>query len=145
MAEIESVDDVIAEVARSGAWYQLLPGETGRHYYYGQPGDTSRPAPNVIGLKLQGRVELVSGPGSTPSYGTVVATGRKPRTDSRGYQQKYGKAAFDSERDMRRCLKCRKLFDSKSKGIRRCKKCHKIIEADRNGYFQPRLILKGVQ
>lgn len=144
MAAIESVDDVIAEVARSGAWYQLLPGETGRHYYYGQPGDTSRPAPNVIGLKLQGRMELVSGPGSTPSYGTVVATGRKPRNDSRGYRKRYEVEVLSTERAMRRCIMCGDQFDSYTRSHRRCNECQSKLNCNHDStYYEPRKA-KGV-
>lgn len=141
----DDVDEVIAEVARSGAWYQLPPNSSGRQYYYGPVGDTSRPAPKVIGAKLQGRIELVTGPGSTPSFGTVVATGKKPRNNCRGYKQKYQVPVLSTERATRRCTMCGDPFDSYTRAHRRCNECQSKMNCNHDStYYEPR-ILKGVR
>lgn len=142
----DDVDAIIARIAAEGCWYELPPNASGRQYYFGPVGDTSQPAPKVIGAKLQGGIELVTAPGSTKQIGTVVATGRKPRHDSRGYKNRYEVAILSTERATRRCMMCGDPFDSYTRTHRRCNECQSMLNCNHDStFYVPRHVLKGVR
>lgn len=120
---------VLVRINAEGAWYEKFSSKV-RTCYYGEVGNRKEQIPRDVISRYFGRTPTLRYPdGSQEKVGRIEVTGVVSKKDSlRRYVCNRNPKSMAGAKE-RRCMMCRKQFDSLGAWNRRCQKCESSLSS----------------